>query len=281
MAIDSLNAYNSAVISGGQTHTCTFRKTSAVATTAGIWCDLSMSPNHPVTNFYASTPTTAATLLAREGLQHGTDQTPNVKYLKRITAVSGQAPCKLLLCDYLLYYPFIDGDSTEWQEMTNGVTLPRYTTGAGVHAFMVAQGVYTGGARFQVDYTNSNNVSGRISNYSTSNSAGTSGTLITSGTTAGTFGWAIPLLGTDIGIRSVQRVQFETANGGIFALVLCVPLATLSIREVSVAAEKDFLLDTGMSMPRIYDGAYLNFLALPSGSLATIPIFGSIQTVWG
>ena len=280
MAIDSLNAYSTAVVTGGQVHSSTFRKTSAVATTAGIWCDLSMSPNLPVTNFYASEPKVAALLTGRKGLQHGTDQTPSHKYLKRITAVSTQA-VTLLIADYLLYYPFIDGDSTEWQLLDNSVTLPRYTTGEGVHAFIVAQGVYTGGARFQIDYTSSADVAGRISNYATSNSAGVSGTLITSGTGANMFGYTIPLLQGDTGIRSVQNVQFETANGGIFALVLCKPLGMVSIREVSVAAEKDFMLDTGMNMPRIYDGAYLNFLALPSGSLATVPIIGTIQTVWG
>ena len=269
------------MVAGGQSHSSHFRKTTSVATTAGVWFDGSMMSGHPVTNFYASSPLTAATLLAREGVQHGSNQSPNKKHLKRVTAMCSVAPVNLLWVDLLLYYPFLDGDETAEQFLDNTVTLPRYTDGAGVKAFVVAQGAYTGGAQFFINYTNQDGVAGRISQTCTSNVSTTSGTLISSGIAAGTFGWHIPLVNGDTGIRSVESFTFLTANGGIFALVLAKDLGALAIREANVPAEKDFLIDTGLAMPEIADGAYLSFLVLPNASIAAAPIYGSIQTVWG
>jgi hypothetical protein len=281
MAIKSVNDYMTKVVAGGQSHTSTFRKTSSSATTAGVWCDLSLSPGHPVTNFYASTPLTAATLLAREGIQHSGDVSPKQKYLKRITAMGSVGVTNLLLLDYLLYYPFIDGDSTDEQVFDNTVQLPRYTSGDTVKAFVVAQGGYIGGAQFFINYTNQNGVSGRISQTCTSNTSTFTGTLITSGIAAGTFGWNIPLADGDTGIRSVQSFTFLGANGGIFALVLARDIGHVAVREANVPAEKDFFLDTAFNMPEIQDGAYLNFLALSSSSLVTQPFYGSLQIVHG
>lgn len=281
MAISSIKDFVTKVVTGGQAHSATFRKTTAVVTTAGVWFDGSMASGHPVTNFYASTPLAAATLLAREGIQHGSNQSPSQKYLKRVTAMCSVARVNLLFMDNLLYYPFIDGDSTDEQTFDNTVTLPRYTSGTNVKAYVVAQGTYTGGAKFYINYTNQNGVAGRISQTCKSNVSTTVGTLISSGVADGTFGWNIPLMNGDTGIRSVQSFTFVTTNGGIFALVLARELGALTIREADVPAEKDFLLDTGLSMPEINDGAFLNYLILPSASIAAAPIYGSIQTVWG
>ena len=281
MGFQSLSDFNTKVVENGQVHSSTFRKTSAVATSGGIWCDMSTMSGHPVTNFYASTPLIADTFLSREGIQQGQDVSPKTKHLKRITAMGPVAPTHLLLLDYLLYYPFIDGDSTDEQVFNNAVSLPRYTNGEGVKAFVVAQGSYVGGAQFFIKYTNQNGVSGRISGLCTSNTATTSGTLISSGLAAGQFGWHIPLSGSDTGIRSVESFKFLSSNGGIFALVLAKDIGGISIREANVPAEKDFLIETGINMPTIEDGAYLNFLALSNSSISSQPFYGSLQFVWG
>lgn len=281
MGFSSFADYRTKVVDAGQAHTSTFRKTPGVATVGGIWFDLSVTPGHPVTNFYASSPLIAATLLAREGIQHGSDVSPKQKYLKRLTVATTSSLVNFLIADLLIYYPFIDGDNTDVQLFDNTVTLPRYTTGQGVQAFVVAQGAYTGGAQFFIKYTNQDGVSGRVSLTCTSNTAATPGHLITSGTTAGAYGWNIPLAQGDTGIRSVQEFTFLTANGGIFALVLCVGLGTHCARELNVPAEKDFLLESGLAMPEVKDGAFLSLLALPNTSLNAAPVYGSTQFVWG
>jgi hypothetical protein len=50
-------------------------------------------------------------------------------------------------------------------------------------------------------------------------------------------------------------------------------------REPAAWAEFDFIKDKP-SLPRIYDGAYLNFLAMPSGTIATIPLLGEMSFIW-
>lgn len=283
MGFLSLSDYSTKVLTNGQSHSSTFRKTTTVATTAGIWFDGSNMSGHPVTNFYASTPLKAEYLLAREGIQHGSNVSTNQKYLKRVTAMCSVAPINLLFTDTLLYYPFIDGDSTDEQIFDNTNVLTRETSGLGLKAYVVAQGAYIGGADFFITYTNQNGVAGRTSKLCRSNLAATAGTIISSGASSGAMSnaWFIPLEDGDTGIRSVQSFRFLTANGGIFALVLCKDLGMLSIREANVPAEKDFLIDTGFNMPVIPDNAYLSFLVLPNASIASAPIYGNIQTVWG
>lgn len=279
---DSVKDFCDEINLSGKAHTSTFRKLSNTVTTAGIPCDLSMFGGHPVTNFYASSPLVAATLLAREGLQHGSNVTPDYKFVREVTITSStSAPLTLIMLDYLLYYPFIDGDSTDQQDFDNTVTLPRYTDGAGVKAFVVAQGGYTGGAQFFFTYTNQDGVSGRMSKLVTSNTASNTGTLISGGVTAGAYGWSVPLEQGDYGIRSVESFTFLSANGGIFALVLAVDLATIPYLEASIPCQKNIILENALNMPRVYDGAYLNYLAIPNGSLSAIPIFGYQKFCWG
>ncbi|MGL6122526.1 MAG: hypothetical protein ACRC1W_05780 [Shewanella sp.] len=283
MGFTRLKDYQTEVVEGGQAHSSVFRKTTTAITPAGLWFDGSTMSGHPVTNFYASTPLKAEYLLAREGIQHGANVSTDTKYLKRVTAMCSVAPLNLLLTDTLLYYPFIDGDSTDEQVFDNTNAITRELSGQGVMAFVVAQGAYTGGAEFFISYTNQNGVAGRISKTCRSNVAAIAGSVITSGPSAGALSsaWFIPLAQGDTGIRSVQSFTFLNANGGIFALVLCKDLGVLSIKEANVPAEKDFLIDTGFNMPVIPDGAYLSFLVLPNSSIASAPIYGGIQTVWG
>lgn len=51
------------------------------------------------------------------------------------TAAATTAPCVLMLVDLLGFYPIIV-KATGAQTLNNSVTLPRYTNGAGVQAFL-------------------------------------------------------------------------------------------------------------------------------------------------
>jgi hypothetical protein len=275
--VDSMDA--------GKVQVSSFRKVFTQSSTAGYWVDFSMGTGNPNTNYYASTPLESARLVSNNGIYAGQNATPDAKFLKSIMVMgtSSMAPINLMLCDYLLYYPFIDGDSLDEQIFDNTLSLPRYTDGLGVKAFIVAQGSYIGNARFVMNYTNELGVSGRTSIFSRAGLSPTpsAGTIVSSGLAAGMTGPFIPLQVGDKGIRSVQSFTWETSNGGIFALVLCVPIATTSIREINAAVEKDFVLDTGLACPRIQDGAYLNFIGLPFGNIQSQQIIGTVEIVTG
>ena len=288
MGFDSIKSLVEA-IDNGQTCISSFRKIPSQQTAAGTWADFSMAGGSPVTNYYASSPLVAAILDPTKGIYHGPDVYPKTKHLKSImTFVSAVTipPASIIFYDSLIYYPFIDGDSIEEQLFDNTVTLPRYADGDKVKAFVVAQGSYVGGARFSITYTNQAGVGGRTSVFNTSNIATYTGTLITSGAGIGGAGRQnekgpfVTLMDGDTGIRSVESITFETPNSGIFALVLCVPIATTSIREQTAPVEKNFFQDAGGAMPRIYDGAFLGMLVNNGLNMLSTQLTGLIETVW-
>lgn len=258
-----------------------FRKIGGLSVgAAGIWIDFSVMSGNPRPNFYASTPLESAALNGNYGLYHG-QNVESSKFLKQITLALPNAglPHIFTLCDYLMYYPFIDGDETAEQVFDNTITLPRYEDGIGVRAFLVAQSSYTGGQSYTISYTNSDGVSGRISPpVIPSAASGISGTLFNPAINSNSF---IPLQAGDKGIRSVQSITMSAPNGGLQALVLARPIAMIRTTNVTASAEKVYLMDTG-AMPKIENGAYLSFLVFNSVNTgANYIMFGSIETVWG
>jgi hypothetical protein len=83
----------------------------------------------------------------------------------------------------------------------------------------------------------------------------------------------------DSGVRSIESVTMLGADVGLFALVLVKPLLWTAVNETTAPYEKDALL-IGGEIPRIYDDAFLGFLALPRGTLAATALVGDIKVVW-
>lgn len=281
------SAFRDSVKVQGKLWTASFRKVVSNATVSGVWCDLSYSPGSPPPNFYATEPLVSAVLSADRGIDNGGPVTPDKKFFKRLVAYSASTAFQastLTLCDYVMYYPFIDGDSTEEQELVNTITLPRYSDGRGVRAILVSQGSYVGNATCSIRYTNQDGVANRISPSFQTNTATFAASLLTGGTAAGNSGPFIPLQDSDAGIRSVQSITFSTPNGGICALVLVYPICDIPIVEVTAtfqtpSEQANFYHE--INGAQIQDGAYLNFLCLPSGSLSGAIVQGFLQTVWG
>lgn len=283
----SYRAIKDSMQSDGKFWQASFRKVVSNATVAGTWCDLSYSPGNPPANFYATEPLVAATLSPIKGIDNGLSVSPDKKYLKKLLVYSASTAFQsstLMLCDYVLYYPFIDGDDTGDQLLDNTVTLPRYADGAGVRAMLVSQGSYTGNVTFSINYTNSNGVSGRVSPLCTTNTAALAATIVHSGTHAGGSGPFIPMQSGDTGIRSVESITFTSPNGGIMSLVLVKPIIETGISEVTATfatpSQYDNFYDF-VSGNQIEDGAYLNFICLPNASLAAAVVSGMVVTTWG
>lgn len=275
---------------GGRTCYSSFRKVPALITTQGIWTDLSLAPGNPKPNYYATAELTAATLDGNYGLFHfgnGRTTADGFKFLHKLSIFSNNAalaPAKFIMCDYLIYYPLIDMDSTDVQEFTNTVTLPRYTDGVGVKAFLLATNPFVGGANFQITYTNELGQNNRKSFWTQTTNTGNIGTIVNSGIQSGTT--PLPLKGAfidlqpgDQGIRSVQTIEFNQPNGGLAVLVLCRPIATISNKEITAVSETDFVYEMP-SLPKIYDGAYLNFICMPNGNASGQLLQGEITTIW-
>lgn len=272
-------------VNNGQGWYTTWRKSPSQVSTIGVWFDLSMSPGNPVPQYYAASPLVASPMSYsdEQGMNHGRNVSPLTKHLHRLTVLTTTAtalPMNMRLCDYLLYYPFIDEGSTDEQLLDNTATLPRYTDGAGVQVMAVSVAGRTGGQSFFINYTNQAGVSGRISQTVIQNAVSVNGSIVTSDRAVNAArGPFIPLQAGDTGVQSIQSVTMLGADVGLFALVLVKPLAQLSLRGIDAPVEVNYLTDFGQA-PRIVDDAYLNFIVCPSGSLAATALHGDMQVVW-
>jgi hypothetical protein len=261
-----------------------FRKLPA-AGLSSFWADLSMAPGTPVPNYYASAPLVAARLDAERGLFHGAPVAPAKKHLRNVVLMTSTAAigvAQYVLCDYLLYYPFIDMDAAgEEQVMDNAVALPRYSDGAGVRAFMVTLAPSIGGGQFFVTYTNQDGATGRQTPVQFCPAASQIGGLVATTQNAGGHKPFIDLAPGDTGMRAIESVTFLSAQGGLAALVLCRPLATIVTREAGTPREVESIKDVPISAT-VEDGAYLNFLVgTPLGALGGSTIAGYAEFVWG
>lgn len=274
----------------GQSFFSAWRKTATQTTGAGIWFDLSMSPGNPVPNYYAASPAVAIALAQSTdgGIPHGGNVSSLgfKKHLKAFMAMvqtASAVPLPMILCDYLLFYPFVDMSITDPQVMTNTVTLPRSVTGAGVQimAVEVASQSGAGNPTFSVGYTNSAGVSGRNTPRVACNTQTVNGTIIsTSAALAKNAGPFLPLQYGDSGVRSIDTVTFDSPDIGLVAFVLVKPIDNVSVRGIDAPAERIPFVDFA-HLPIIEDDAYLNLVCCPRGTLSAAPIHGTIETVWG
>ena len=105
--------------------------------------------------------------------------------------------------------------------------------------------------------------------------------IVYSGTGSGKYGPFMPLAQADTGIRSVTNIITSAGvTAGVWNICLCKPLLTLPITTLGVAAERD-LVNQLPSMPRVYDGANLQWLiyagsAIPNNSA----FYGSLEFGW-
>ena len=268
---------------------------SSFATTAqaaGLWYSLLRGGGNPPADTILGTGTnlafqalTDATTNAT-GIPHG-GNVGDYKVLLNAaaqTAAGTVAPCVLMLVDLLGFYPITTVTTITAQTLNNTVTLPRYTDGAGVQAFLTPSTVMGAATpNLSINYTNSAAVASRATpaTLPIGNSAAAVTQIVYSGTGTGKFGPFMPQAAGDSGIRSVQTVTISASYlSGVLNLVLCKPLMTLPITTLGVTAERD-LVNQFASMPKIYDGACLAWLMLAGANTPVAsPISGHLEFGW-
>lgn len=256
------------------------RKVPSQATKANDWADLSMASGSPVPNYYASSPLVAETLDGMKGIYHGSGHDCYLTEVGLTTPSTGFAQ-QFTLLDYLLYYPFIDLDTPDVQEFDNTVTIPRYTDGEGVMVMVVAAAPTANSGTFEFDYINQDGVERTSPVNSTGATAQAIATILTSEVSASASGVPFASLANgDTGVRRILRWRQLTSAGGLATAVLVKPLADCVIREINTTVEHDFLVNR-MTMPKIYDGAYLNFIVRTGGaSLAGAQLCAHARFIW-
>lgn len=290
MGFGSMDDFIAEVTQNGKFWRADWNKiTGAAAYTAGRWYDLSVLNGTPVANAWSGTALNAQAPndITGFGIWHGGNVSTDTKHLTNIGAYSAVAtavPGVLMLVDMCLYYPGISMASASVQTLTNTTTLTRYTTGAGLRAYLVIAS--TAGAtahNVNISYTNQAGTSGRTLPVTVACTASAIVPHIThSGTASNNYGPFLPLASGDTGIRSVQSLTLSASStAGTAALVLCKPLATLPITTLGVAAERD-LMNQLPSLPQIQDGACLTWLYFTGAACAaSTNLYGYMDATWG
>ena len=265
---------------------------ATTAQTAGLWYSLQRGGGNPAADTVLGTGTNLAfqaltdATVGGGGIPHG-GSVGGFKHLLNAaaqTAAATTAPCVLMLVDLLGFYPITTVTTTGAQTLNNTVTLPRYTTGAGVQAFLTPSTVMGAATpNLSIGYTNSAGVAGKATpaTLPIGNTAAAVTSIVYSGTGTGKFGPFMPLAAGDAGIRSVQSVTLSASYvSGVLNLVLAKPLLTLPITTLGVTAERD-LVNQFMSMPKIYDGACLAWIMLAGAATPVAsPISGHLEFGW-
>lgn len=282
----------------GQTWFTSFRKAvSSTATITSGYIDYTYFAGTPSANFYASNPLESAVVEDVRGIRIPS-VAPATQHLKNLTMMTSAASATsttnqrqdMMLCDYLLYYPFVDTDAVgELQEMINTVEIPRYEAG---QVMAVAQSASSTIGQFTMTYTNQDGVSGRVCTNTFTQIVAGGGQLVSSGLSGSGFNPFIGLQSGDSAVKSIESVTFTAAGGGLMALVIVKPLlrhflaqecrrtTSGNLESYGSASSIDSIIHKA-GAPELKDGAILGLIAKGNaGSLASSILIGTLETVW-
>ena len=270
----------------GRMHISFIHKTSVPTPGTQRWADCSMGAGTPIYNAYVGgqAEATALTGQKNQGIYVGpTPSTGQVKHLLQVSMASPQTtngpPYTVIIADYLMFYPLIDGDSTDQQDMDNTAVLPRYTDGNGVQLMLVTTTPMSASGDIQINVTTSDDVDVTLTASITF--SGTVGVIAqTAVQNVALSSTPFVPLGAVKGIKRINWIINLGALGGFYAAVLVKPLTTMMLREPLTMTEHS-LLHHKSTMPRIYDGAYINFLLQSSSSGSPGVVRGEFDFVWG
>lgn len=268
--IVSLSEIGKAIDEGRVTYSY-YHKTSCPATTAGFFVDMNQTSGIPKYNAYPGTPLEATQLNGQgnNGIYCGQFDSSRKKYLAKWQSLSLTSSLSYLyLCDFLLFYPLIDGDSTDLQEFDNTQTLSRFTNGEGVKAICVITAPLVGTGVMTVNYTNQSGNSRSTSfGLVSSTSIGVCATATSTGGGSNRASPFIPLAAGDTGIRSIESIRLASASGGIVCIVLVKPI--LNNHSLEAIPQERFSGFQNIKIPEIVPGSFLNFLISRGGTTAT------------
>ena len=283
-----------AAIAAGKTNRYDWNKvTGAAAYALGRWYDFSALGGSPVANTYPGTALTWQTCTEATGngtdifgIPHGGDESPDIKHALNMAAWATAAtgvPGTLMLVDIQGYYPGINMNVNTAQTLLGTPSL-RYANGEGLRAFLTARAT-TGATAHNIAY-NYNNQAG-VAKANPVTVAATASAIVPhllhSGVAANNYGPFLPMAGGDTGIQKFNTLTLSAASGtaSTAALVLCKPLAQITLSVAGLMTEKD-LLNQIPSLPVIKDGACLALLFGAGAATAASTTFaGSLETVWG
>lgn len=294
MAIQSLDQLVSAITAGQSTRYDWNKITGGAAYTAGRWYEMLSLAGLPVATAFPGTARTWVSCSESTGdgtnifgIKHGGNVSTSLKHLLNMSAWTTAAtgvPGTLMLVDVQGYWNGIDMNVATSQTLSGTPTL-RYANGAGLRMFLSARAT-TGATAHNLSYsyTNQAGTAGRVNPVTVACTASAIVPhLVHSGQAANNYGPFLPLASGDSGIGNVASVQLSAGSGtaSTAVLVLCRPLAQITLSVAGLMTEKD-LLNQIPSLPNIIDGACLGFLwGAGAATAASTTFAGGTEYVWG
>lgn len=283
MPVQTLSDVNAA-FEAGQWHLQRFLK-NAGTSHALQWADPTFASGQPAYDAHVGTAVTFTPAIAakNDSIYMPGIRADQHRHLAGVTMWQNQGtyrgPASVVLFDLLGYYPLIDGDSTDTQEMDNTLTLPRYASGEGVSLVLVnhvAPAIQ--GGQGSMTYTNSDGVQQTVNLGVPNNGVNLvcSAANNSTGTITGPFN--VALANGARGIRSLDSITYTTPPGGLHCAYLIKPLATVVLGDHLLATEKEFAAG---GMPRIHDGAWLGWFDRVGGTASSVAWFGNFIFIWG
>lgn len=250
---------------------------------AGFWADMSVGGGIPKYNAYVGSQLEGTPMygVGNSGIYVGESVSPATKHLNRIQLSTNSAtfaPAIFKFCDYLMFYPLIDCDSTDLQEFANPLPLPR-KYGLDVQMALVTNVPQSGNATCTIIYTNRLGVANRTSTFSIRGPTNVGNLNMFRAISNGAAVPSCPLDNGDVGVQSVQSIQFDASAGGFVTLLLYIPLASLLIRERDTVVEHYFTRHKP-SIPQIADGAFLNYLFSSGAAAISSQVRGEVEVYW-
>ncbi len=267
MALSSFNQIGKSIHDEGKFHyQYVYKPSCPPHSTAGYFVDCNQSGGLPKYNPFAGSELTATPLTGagNAGIYVGNFIPGKTKHLltsQVYQANSSVNPSYACLNDYLMFYPLIDCDNVDQQDMVNVDVLPRYSDGVGVRIVLIVTAPVTSTSSVTITYTNSEGVSGRTAtaNIIPGAAIGVCATAMGTGATGSQATPFWPMASGDTGVRSIQSIQFASGAGGFICAALVKPIANLAIYEPGIMTEKMFGFDQ-VILPEIKEGAYLNLI---------------------
>lgn len=280
VASDISDAYES-----GRHHATHFVKVwPSTFSIANAWWDATMAGNFPRASYYPGDDYKFTLYPSAEHLSfwHGGNVSPMQKILRNsfIHASGGNlAPSRYILCDYLGFYTGISWETGEVQSFNNAITLPRYTDGKGVRAFIVQLFGNNASAQYTINYRNTadQDVNSRLQ---FGNALGTGG--LQHGNTAAVYQPFVDLNHGDSGMKRINSLTVSSLGAGIAVIVLVKVIAEFTYRDATLIApaEVDYMIDKN-EFPIIKDGACLNTIFTSVGNPTGLFLKGYLEFIWG
>jgi hypothetical protein len=280
MTFRSLAGAIGALAEGNYQFSYLYKPSIASPGTGGRIVETSMSSGTPKFNAYVGTQLEATPFIGtgNSGIYAGQNVSgTNKKHLLNLglRVIIPATTCVATLCDYLMYYPLVDLDTTDTQEMDNTIPLSRYESGEGVRMFVVCAVPTTVAAQCTIVYVDSMDVERSVTFFITT---GTTSLLI-NGTGPGSTCQYVPLASGSTGVKRVVSLTMTGSTGGFGHIVLCKPLASINTYEAATFSEISLIADK-TTLPEIKNNAYLQFL-LQTAATGTIYMQGELLFITG